>query len=393
MGKYGIGARVRDDDGDEGVIVGKRKGERQVEYNGMVGRRSWLNGEALWWPKSTLTLIADTANANDDAPATQERFKVGDRVKIVDNMTPAGMKKNLEVGSEHTIVRAARTQPDAWILSGDELHWWPADQLLPATPEWQPKVGDPVRLKEVNHVESWGKAGEAGTISGICIEDGDAHVKFDDSGEWWAGLDNLQPLPVAAEAQGAGWMTPNETREKLGLPPLTAPLTIEADKFYKTRDGRKVGPIKKGNGWQRDWESLGNEFEPDYLTAWCKDGRFYAGEEHDFDLIAEWVEPAKPERKFKVGDRVKVKGGYLTGVVTSRNSRGAMSFISDGEKIAGPEFWYDDELIPDPLPTPTIGSTVTLAAPGIITGHNGPNVSVALPQGSYDLPLAALVSA
>lgn len=28
MGRFGIGARVRDTDGDEGVIVDKRKGER-----------------------------------------------------------------------------------------------------------------------------------------------------------------------------------------------------------------------------------------------------------------------------------------------------------------------------------------------------------------------------
>lgn len=63
MGKYGIGARVRDDDGDEGVITDKRKSERLVDFGIFE----------LWTPKSQLTVI-------EDAPA----FEVGDRVRFTD---------------------------------------------------------------------------------------------------------------------------------------------------------------------------------------------------------------------------------------------------------------------------------------------------------------------
>lgn len=36
MGKFGIGARVRDTDGGEGVVTGKRKGEREVVFDGGI---------------------------------------------------------------------------------------------------------------------------------------------------------------------------------------------------------------------------------------------------------------------------------------------------------------------------------------------------------------------
>ena len=50
MGRFGIGARVRDEDGDEGVIIDKRKGEREVRYTD-------INNLALWMPKYRLTAI------------------------------------------------------------------------------------------------------------------------------------------------------------------------------------------------------------------------------------------------------------------------------------------------------------------------------------------------
>lgn len=319
MGKYGIGARVRDDDGDEGVIVGKRKGERQVEYD------RYSSAGPFWFPKRIFTPLP----ANDDAPATQERegepegrFKVGDRVKIIDNMTPAGMKKNLEVGSEHTIVRAARTQPDAWILSGDELHWWPADQLL-STPEWQPKVGDRVR---VDYNSDWRGDGEVIlTVLESC------NVRMDDGRVGGFSFHHLMPLPVAAEAQGA----------------VEAPLTIEAGKFYKTRDGRKVGPMEvtyRPDYTDRDGNRAA--FHVDGMGHYAANGNWLErlGQEAGGDLVAEWVDSTPADTPVSAGI--------------------------------------------------TVGTTVILAAPARVTGINGPNVNLTLSTGgSFDLPLAALVSA
>lgn len=71
MGKYGIGKRVRDDDGDEGVIINKRKGERLVEYDN-------TDFDDIWWPKKQLTPAA--AKVEEEAC----EFSIGDRVKVID---------------------------------------------------------------------------------------------------------------------------------------------------------------------------------------------------------------------------------------------------------------------------------------------------------------------
>jgi hypothetical protein len=97
----------------------------------------------------------------------------------------------------------------------------------------------------------------------------------------------------------------------------SATLKIEAGKFYRTRDGRKVGPAfivgrcaVFGNG-------------SNYASAvWADDGRSSRRDDKlslkDNDIIAEWIEEpvAKPstttasndnaQTNFKVGDRVKI---------------------------------------------------------------------------------------
>lgn len=87
------------------------------------------------------------------------------------------------------------------------------------------------------------------------------------------------------------------------------PLTIQAGKFYKTRDGRKVGPMLVYDDEYFHVRS-GSEFGS---VIWREDGS--AAWHRDPDLIAEWVdEPASQpvaeqpaaKPKFKVGDRVRV---------------------------------------------------------------------------------------
>ena len=67
MGKFDIGKRVRDDDGDEGVIVAKRQGEREVRYDAPLGFEVWVG-------KSCLTAIGSTVSgkiiASNDNHAT-----------------------------------------------------------------------------------------------------------------------------------------------------------------------------------------------------------------------------------------------------------------------------------------------------------------------------------
>lgn len=73
------------------------------------------------------------------------------------------------------------------------------------------------------------------------------------------------------------------------------PITIEPGKFYKTRDGRKVGPLLENAGnryypWTIKTDTPLNEY---YETTWMNDGRFHkhavAGTEA-LDLVAEWTD-------------------------------------------------------------------------------------------------------
>lgn len=60
-------------------------------------------------------------------------------------------------------------------------------------------------------------------------------------------------------------------------------LTIETGKFYRTRDGRKVGPI--------DHNGFGVYGSPEYPGHWYENGLSYSDNTHSpTDLIAEWVD-------------------------------------------------------------------------------------------------------
>ncbi len=103
-----------------------------------------------------------------------------------------------------------------------------------------------------------------------------------------------------------------------------APLKIEAGKFYKTRDGRKVGPMLV-DSWhesQYGW-TVDHYFESRMGKAWRSDGTFDStkGRENIADLVAEWVDESKaqndnrPTPKFKVGDIVIAKNKSSSGDV------------------------------------------------------------------------------
>jgi hypothetical protein len=307
MGKFGIGARVADGDGDEGVIIEKRPGgERLVRYDEACFSDVWLK-------KKHLTPIA----ANDDAVAepvsAEGKFKVGDRVKLIggsdDHERPLG-----SVGTVKEIWlsgNGCKVEFDAPFVGwGENGRCWNArwEYLAPA---WQPKVGDRVRLVKDGR-STTGAVGKHATIEawpdGSFLAGDEYLLNIDPPVDYEtlavtkeytrATIDCFEPLPVAAEAQGAGEQTVNERRDKAGRSPL--PLTIKAGGYYKTRDGRKVGPIKKGPGGEFYWESEDCFYRKDGVAPSI---------ENSHDLVAEWVdEPAvapaaKP--KFKVGDKVR----------------------------------------------------------------------------------------
>ncbi len=248
MGRFSVGQRVRDPDGDLCEIVGKpEKGRRLVRVLG--GK---YDGIEVPWSKSSL----DPVN---------------------DNAEPEGVAA------------------------------------------WTPKVGDRVRLKRDSR-NGFGdttaviKAGEEVTITGemddglLTMAESEGWVGYKTNTSYWVRSDDIEPIP--------------------------ATLTIEAGKFYRTRDGRKVGPMEVTEiPWtdiHGDTSAFVGRFDghKDHYTAkglWLT--RY--GEDRPEDLVAQWVEPTAwqaateepepvavaeatvtPEPRFKVGQKVRCVDSY-----------------------------------------------------------------------------------
>jgi hypothetical protein len=177
---------------------------------------------------------------------------------------------------------------------------------------WQPKVGERVRLVK-DGKSTTGAVGKLATLvtwgDGTFIQDNEDYLLDIDPPVDYrtvaitknftrATIDCFEPLPVAAEAKPAA-------------------LKIEAGKFYKTRDGRKVGPMEKvSDFWTAGSGANGTpgHFTNEGVSAFLG---ILPREENraQHDLIAEWVdEPAKASNdnegptkpKFKAGDRVRI---------------------------------------------------------------------------------------
>lgn len=100
MGKFGIGARVKDYEGDAGTIVDKRKGERLVDYDSGLGK--------VWRPKSSLTLLPANDNAGGWVP------KVGERVRYTCKS---------ENWSDRFMIGALGTVSDASVKNSIVVDW------------------------------------------------------------------------------------------------------------------------------------------------------------------------------------------------------------------------------------------------------------------------------
>jgi hypothetical protein len=219
----------------------------------------------------------------------EQRFKVGDWVRSLVNWG------DIEAGKIYQIPH----------LDGDGEPWFTPDGTggwsdyltLDEIEPWQPRVGERVRV----NFAGWEGEGEvtAEEHYGILLVTMKTGTYAGQEGGFLAR--DIEPILTAAQEQ-------------------PATLKIEAGKFYKTRDGRKVGPaFISGN--TATFGSTGN-----YASAvWSDDGRSSSRDDKtslkDNDIIAEWIdEPAakasndNAQPKFKVGDRVRVvKTGFVSG--------------------------------------------------------------------------------
>lgn len=166
-----------------------------------------------------------------------------------------------------------------------------------------------------------------------------------------------------------------------------APLQLEAGKFYRTRDGRKVGPCRVLNDDDLDEDYQGRRaaYYIEGQGSYTLGGVWLTGH-YDCadDLIAEWVdEPQEDEPvaaatqpKFKVGDRVSGFGFSIP--YTNKLVEGVVSEVDQysgrfNYRItldSGDDCWlYNDGIeLRQPIfnatntPTPTTGFTVPLCA-------------------------------
>lgn len=110
-------------------------------------------------------------------------------------------------------------------------------------------------------------------------------------------------------------------------------MKLEVGKYYRTRDGRKVGPMQKFNSYRNrhPWESHG--------CLWTDDGVAYLGMYPDQNIRAEWIdEPASPVRTVTRKEivpgtygKVRVTGGmyiHVNSMSTATELRAAIATLT-----------------------------------------------------------------
>lgn len=240
----------------------------------------------------------------------EQRYKVGDWVRVKDNR---GAPLDYKVG-DVCQVSAVR---DDLVFSNRKPGMF-AKRFEP----WQPRVGERVRYSGKSAVyserELVGLEGKVTELNGNLV-----NVKWD------------KTIVDGIRTGGAKYIENLEPVLTTSTPEKPATLKIEAGKFYKTRDGRKVGPMARWSySVEHPWEQQGGS------SVFTKGGDIWRDDgtrEYDVPpLITEWIdEPvAKPSNdnakvsgmiqdfvgktvtfkitqpKFNVGDRVKCLKSY-----------------------------------------------------------------------------------
>lgn len=225
---------------------------------------------------------------------------------------------------------------------------------------WQPRVGERVRYSGKSKCYS---EKELVGLEGVVTETGDrqAVVKWDK-----AIVDGIR-------TGGAKYIENIEPILSTTTPEQPATLKIEAGKFYKTRDGRKVGPMRDTGGTSDHWTTTKTEIG---LPYWHDDGAHWSGRTNPADLIAEWIdEPAAKARtatasndntqpKFNVGDVVKRSNGFMPHqrlrITKVDGDRYSVEWLVGGPGSIDTWRGYEFELV-TPAATPTTTTTTIVA--------------------------------
>lgn len=210
----------------------------------------------------------------------EQRFKVGDWVRVKDNR---GAPRDYNVGD----VRQVTKIDDNIVRCGS------AGMFDYRFEPWQPRVGERVRYTGKSEAYSEVElVGLEGVVTETCNRM--AIVNWD------------KPIVNGVRTGGAKYienLEPILSTDTASEQP--AALKIEAGKFYKTRDGRKVGPMRdigSGAGTDRWKGSLGDDY-----SFWLDDGVHWSGQVRPTDLIAEWIDEPVAGDGYDTWFRAKVQ--------------------------------------------------------------------------------------
>lgn len=319
------------------------------------------------------------------------KFNVGDRVRLTrDNMGfgktgDAGEIVNPDAGHEDAIVRFDReiNGGHKWFAPWSSLELVPvAEATGTARPKF--KVGDRVRIASGPNNGGFGQIGDTGVIE--IVGKTDCLVRYGDgsrSGEaWYVGFGYLEHAKPAT-------------------------ITIQAGKFYRTRDGRKVGPATPSGDTDYPWW-VGE-------STYTDSGAWVDGMEDDNDLVAEADEPpAEPQSTKEILDELEAWIAEQDAIeAAGKGSTTGFTvplFDEDDFDICGHRDSDDDivqlsvceltAVLADSLKvarkvgkTIKRGDLVVLARPALVTGIDRYHASVQTDGGNYSLPLAALTTA
>lgn len=317
------------------------------------------------------------------------KFKRGDKIRVTVDGWRSG-NHNAQAGDVYVVndVSSEGVHTNLFYFTFDEIELVPvAEATGTDEPKDAPKfkVGDRVRLKR--------DAGYIGTVKGRSSDEYRNEPAYTVNMDWYGNPETtttwyeseLEPVAVAPQQQ----------------------LTIQAGKFYLTRDGRKVGPATLSgdtdypwwvgeskytdsgewiDGWDDD-NDLVAEAEPqttteilDELEEWiakqdaARDNGSTSGftvplcaYEDDFDICGH----RDPSRKDSDGDIVQLSVSELTAA------------LADSLKVARKVG-----------KTIKVGDHVVLTAPARIAGFDKRNANIVLDTGgSFALPIAALAAA
>ncbi|MDX0007787.1 hypothetical protein GOB40_13700 [Sinorhizobium meliloti] len=256
------------------------------------------------------------------------KFKVGDRVRVKADYGTC----LLQAGGEYEILRYAKEGEPVVAVNdlGGARHEldYSDDHFELVEQPWQPKVGDRVRVT----YSGWEGEGEVYALSPVNLYATMMTGKEKGNRGGFVIGSEVEPLPVAAEAQPAAWV-PAVGDKVVWLEPFKSNFytrgktyeivdkndygmlflnddrgdvrhswsvesivkgfklfAIQAGKFYRTRDGRKVGPMEQFYDDGKCFESKGAMKG----GLWHADGSaWFNGADDSPTLIAEWVdEPA-----------------------------------------------------------------------------------------------------